>query len=58
MSKGANFFNHFSPKKNDGHFVKSRSIDYVQVWCPKIKDLAGGTYTSNGIKCSHCGKTV
>ena len=58
MSKGINIFNHFNPPKSDGHKVVDHDIHGPRVYCPFIKDTITSTYTSSGIICGHCKKTI
>lgn len=63
MSKGMNIFNHFNPPKSDGHKITSAPLSFPDVrntppmvYCPKIKDVTYGTYTSAGMECTNCKK--
>ena len=58
MSRSAFYPFNRDKRPSDGHYVKNNSISYVQVYCPKVKDLVGGTNTSIGVKCDHCGKHI
>ena len=55
MSKGSNIFNHFTPRKLDGHKIY---LNRKMVHCPEINDTISFNFTSAGIECNHCKKII